>query len=367
MAATKKVLFIEWDSFGNSEIIRSFKKLDLETENYRFDRDHIDARLDGNETEKIAKKILSGNYFFVFSFNYFPIVAIACKACKVPYISWTYDSPFVMLFSETINYETNFPFVFDRGAVEELKAAGLNAEYLPMATDDSGFDSAINKNKKDHYEDIAFVGSMYTEDEDSFMYKKYREIPEHAKGFLKGLAEAQKKVYGYNFATQVLRENPMILDEIRKTCPVYDGTDTREDAAWTVFNYFLSRDITAMERKEIIDLISERHEVALYTGGIYANKSARVYKPVGYNTEAPSIYKNSKINLNITRKSIITGIPLRCFDIMGSGGFLISNYQSEIPEYFEPDKDICLYSDYEELAEKTDFYLIHEEIRKKIA
>ena len=42
-----------------------------------------------------------------------------------------------------------------------------------------------------------------------------------------------------------------------------------------------------------------------------------------------------KIYLNMTIKPIQTGLPLRIFDIMGCGGFLMTNYQAELPEYFE--------------------------------
>ena len=70
-------------------------------------------------------------YAFVFSFNYFPVVAIACKACKVPYVSWTYDSPFIQLYSKTLGFDTNFVYVFDSHTVRELQAMGY--QYIPRA------------------------------------------------------------------------------------------------------------------------------------------------------------------------------------------------------------------------------------------
>ena len=38
------------------------------------------------------------------------------------------------------------------------------------------------------------------------------------------------------------------------------------------------------------------------------------------------MFANSKVNLNITLRNIKTGIPLRALDIMGAGGFLLTNY-----------------------------------------
>ena len=79
------------------------------------------------------------------------------------------------------------------------------------------------------------------------------------------------------------------------------------------------------------------------------------------------VFRNSKINLNITIRSIRTGIPLRAMDIMASGGFLLSNYQEELAEYFIDGEDMVLYYDDEDMMNKIEYYLAHDEERKRIA
>ena len=69
----------------------------------------------------------------------------------------------------------------------------------------------------------------------------------------------------------------------------------------------------------------------------------------------------------MTAKSIRSGIPLRIWDVLGCQGFLISNYQAEIPDYFVPGEDIVLYSSKEELLDLTAYYLSHPAKRKEIA
>ena len=81
----------------------------------------------------------------------------------------------------------------------------------------------------------------------------------------------------------------------------------------------------------------------------------------------PYVFLNSRINLNISLRSIKTGIPLRAFDIMGCGGFLLSNYQQELLEYFNADIDFVYYNNYEDLVEKVEYYLSHEKERREIA
>lgn len=83
--------------------------------------------------------------------------------------------------------------------------------------------------------------------------------------------------------------------------------------------------------------------------------------------EFPRVIKQSKINLNITLRSIHSGIPLRAFEIMGSGGFLLSNYQADFLDFFVPGEDFVYYEDKSDLLRKIDYYLIHEDERKEIA
>ena len=84
-------------------------------------------------------------------------------------------------------------------------------------------------------------------------------------------------------------------------------------------------------------------------------------------SEMPLVFKQSKINLNITLRSIQNAIPLRAFDIMGAGGFLLTNFQAEFLDFFVPGEDFIYYEDKEDLLKKIDYYLIHEDERAAIA
>ena len=86
-----------------------------------------------------------------------------------------------------------------------------------------------------------------------------------------------------------------------------------------------------------------------------------------YATETPYIFHNSKINLNITLRSIKSGIPLRCLEIMACGGFLLTNFQSDFLRHFIPDEDFVFYESKEDLLQKIDYYLTHDAERIAIA
>jgi spore maturation protein CgeB len=62
-----------------------------------------------------------------------------------------------------------------------------------------------------------------------------------------------------------------------------------------------------------------------------------------------------------------SGIPLRVFDVLGCGGFLITNYQHEIAECFENGRELVIYEDIPDLIVKVNYYLTHENERLRIA
>ena len=84
-------------------------------------------------------------------------------------------------------------------------------------------------------------------------------------------------------------------------------------------------------------------------------------------TEMPLVFHESRINLNITSKSIRSGLPLRIFDILSCQGFVLTNYQSEIDNCFDIGADLEVYSSTDELLEKSRYYLTHENERAEIA
>lgn len=88
---------------------------------------------------------------------------------------------------------------------------------------------------------------------------------------------------------------------------------------------------------------------------------------VDYKTQMPLVFAGSKINLNISLRSIHSGIPLRVLDIMACGGFVLTNWQPEIEEYFVEGAEVAMFHSLEECMEKIDYYLQHEEKRKQIA
>ena len=364
----RTVLFLEWNSIGNIFMKEAFEKLGFSVKMVPFDRINEDTRRSEKLAGDIVKTILEEPVEFVFSFNFFPVVAIACKACRTKYVSWTYDSPFIQVYSQTVLLDTNRVFIFDKAVCEDLWAKGADTVfYLPMAAAVPYYDTKEPslEQKKLYDADVTMIGSMYSEKKHN-LFRHLDELDAYTRGYLEGVMQIQKQIYGYNFMEQAL--TPEVMEKVVKVCPIHANGDGFESAEWVFANYFLSRKVTAMERMDIMSLLQEECKVQLFTHEQTPQLSkVQNMGRADYYDLSPLIFKCGKIHLNITLRSILTGIPLRAFDIMGCGGFLLSNFQNDYLEHFVPDEDFVYYESYEDLQNKVRFYLSHEDARERIA
>jgi len=81
------------------------------------------------------------------------------------------------------------------------------------------------------------------------------------------------------------------------------------------------------------------------------------------------LFSRSKINLNLSNASMMTGpqIKGRNFEIPGAGGFLLSGRAEGLDEYYEDSREIVTFADGDDLADKARFYLAHDAERARIA
>lgn len=79
------------------------------------------------------------------------------------------------------------------------------------------------------------------------------------------------------------------------------------------------------------------------------------------------VYKKSKINVYVADRALTNGISHRCFDIMASGGFLLTNPQNDLMSMFDSDKEFVMFEDMADLVQKMIIYSHNDDERKEIA
>lgn len=318
--------------------------------------------------EIVSNALLSEHFDGLISVNYYPVLSEICRIFKLRYLSWTVDSPVLELLSDTVSNKYNRMFLFDYQQYQELSPYNPdNTFYLPLATNTKHWDKLIQssmQHSEQYKSDISFVGSLYTE---KCPYDKITNPSPYLSGYLEGIMAAQKKVYGYFFLNELLPDS--IIKEFIQSMPNYyiPPERARRDDAKVIALQYLGMKVSSMERIDIMQLLGSHYTVDLYTASDTNGLPVQNHGCAKTLTEMPLIFHNSKINLNITCKSIRSGISQRIWDILGCGGFCLTNYQTEIPEYFIIGKDLDTYGSLEELLDKTAYYLSHDEIRSKIA
>lgn len=366
-----KILMLEWKSFGNEDIIKAFQALGHAVKTIPFSNKHVHH--DEAVEKQLVKEIRDYSPDFVFSFNYFPIVSLACKQADMRYVSWVYDCPYVLLYSYTVIYPGNYIFIFDKELYLEFCQAGIPTfYYLPLAADTDRLKAMeasadydfFKKSKWSNQSEIAFVGSLYTEKHQ--FYQRLQGITPYTRGYLEGIMEAQKHVYGYNFIQELLPQN--IIDDLMRILPMQPDETSVATVDYLYAQYVINRQITALERSELLTAIGQQHPFDLYTpDGKLQLPGCINHGPVDYYDMAPYVFKTARINLNISLRSIKSGIPLRAFDILGAGGFLLTNYQADFADCYTEGEDYVAFESPEDLLAKIDHYLTHEEERRTIA
>ena len=211
--------------------------------------------------------------------------------------------------------------------------------------------------------DISFVGSLYTEKHN--FYDRMTNLSDYAKGYLDAIMAAQMQIQGYNFIQSSISP---IIEDLQKALPMNPNPDGVETIEYLYAQYVINRKITGIERIDLIREIAQKYTFDLFTHDPnFQMPNLNNRGRVDNYQEMPLVFKQSKINLNISLRSIKSGIPQRAFDIMGSGGFLISNYQNDFLDHFTPGVDFDMYDSKTGLMDKIDYYLSHDSERMAIA
>lgn len=358
-----KLLVLNWCAYTQPDINQVFHQhhITYKQINYCFN----DKNYDDFFHRHFTKYLLADTYDAVFSVNYFPLIAQVCYKQQVKYISWSYDNPLnVPNIEDTLSYETNYVFLFDRIQVASYQNKGYsNVYHLPLGVNPARLKQLVlsSEEQKKYSAEISFIGKLYT----STFHDLLAPLDEYRKGYLRAISEAQSKIYGYYFIDELLTDSLMNeLNTIYRQATHSDSFYLSREQ----LSYSIATNITHEERLMLLSLLSKRHQVHLYSNEMHPLlKNVIHHGTAKYTDEILKIYRASKINLNINLKISQSGMPLRTLDIMGAGGFLLSSYQPELAENFIADEEIVFYTDIYEALDKAAFYLSHDDLRNQIA
>ncbi len=364
-----RVLLYEWNAYMQSDLEEVLQRMKIVYETFSCEIGKETGIVDDYFIRNFGRILREGNFDAVLSLNYWSSVAITCEKEHVPYIAWGYDCPLSFKILDCLKYPTSHLFVFDKAQYQFYKERQFeNVYHIPLSVNVKRLDEIqlTSEEKKNFTTDISFVGNTYASDYNMFKCV----LDEYVKGYFESLIETQYRIYGDYFIDDLIPDELLIeLQERIKKMPVFLGArqaPLEEFRGWVTM--MLAREITRRERILLISALSKRHPFKLFS-----SQEETILKHVEYcgtvssHYAMPKVFKASKINLNITYKQITVGMPLRVLDIMGAGGFLLSNDKEDLLENFRPGVDCVIYESIEDAVAKAEYYLEHEEERQEIA
>ena len=369
------ILMYRWKAYNYRDIEQTFLLLGHTVDNIEQELGSYDV---SPEFERvIEEKIRGTHYDMVFTVNYFPLISNVCERTGVNYVSWTCDNPLISMYHESVFHACNYIFTFDKTNYLEFRGMGVkHIWYLPLAVDTERMDALLgapeeagrwkaaqDPEMRKYRGDVAFVGSLY--ERNSYDKIKNR-LPEYLRGYFDAVMEAQLNISGANIVEPMLTTN--ILEQLQEYFQLEKSEGSFSDLGLIFQTTVLGFKIAEIERRRALIELSKHYRVNVYSNSDVSDLLRIQYcGSVDYWSEMPKVFRMSKINLNFTIPNIKSGIPLRIWDVLGCGGFLLTNYQAEIPYYFKEGEDLVCFDGLEDLCEKVGYYLEHEEERKRIA
>lgn len=363
-----KILFIQSASLQIMNAMTALYRMGHMVLLYPENREALEK--DEELEEKFADFLRDNQIDFVLAHFYSGAVARQTRKYGVKFAIYAMDSPsYETWWADAFQYTHCYYFYFDKKEYQFVKNLGCrNAYYLPLAAEVHRAGNLVitEEELRKLGCDISFVGGLYSRNP----YDECaQDFSESFRNQVSGMMEECAFLWDGcsrmdSFLTQEMIEDiknrfPKIFEELK--AGGYNMPD-----AYYIKQWFFSRKLTNIERTLLVELIAERYDLHLHTWNWEVVPPNVKRFPETDIEGAYKVFYASKINLNITLRSIESGVPLRIFDIMSVGGFVLSNWQEELTELFEEDKEIVLFKTPEEMLEKIDYYLSHEKERIRI-
>lgn len=337
----------------------------------------------------------------VVSFNYFPVISMICNVCQIPYFSWVFDSPHFTLYAKQTMMPCNHIGLFDKEMVRHLQETYHvpTIFHAPLAVDTGYFDRIIQANDRivkgaiTKYKcDVSFVGSLYTDEHNYYDILNVERVGNNVLANSDILADSnitmqnpnqlidrQCFTYKEDYLRSAIASKEIdicVMKEKMEEHGLMLGEDYFAHPEDILLAAVLEKKVTVEERRILLTQIAENSYAGnKFSFKLYTNSETKKISilnaynmgVVEYHMQMPLVFAASRINLNISLRSIHSGIPLRVLDIMACGGFVLSNWQPELAEYFVEGEELALFESEGECMEKIAYYLAHEDKRKEIA
>jgi spore maturation protein CgeB len=287
------------------------------------------------------------------------IISGYIKEKSMVHVNWSVDDPFFMeiVHDKPVRIAANrIDFVSDRAYVLPLRERGMDAHFLPLASDPSLF-HPLNEPIV-YARDLCFVGNSYREQIDE-LCNPYGPFLESLLGFMGALLTRYEHDAQLDIEAHVADK----IDSLQLPLSL-----PRRKAIFIVKHF-----ISFLFRKRLVCSLADHYPDFMVFGPqnwLADLPPEKVSTSVGYYCNLNETYCRTKINIDINRIVITEGLTQRVFDCGSGGNFVITSNKSIIGEFFAlsgENREAVVFDCEDHAKELIDYFLKHDEERRAIA
>ncbi len=328
-------------------------------------------RWDPRETRRALEKLRPRCIVMV---NYDEDVGTACNDLKIPLIAWAIDPTTDRTPVPPSSASDNFHvFTLRKQSVEMLHEVGFKqVEYLPLGVDvQKRRPLELTQEELSRYAaPVTFVGSSLMSRAKRFkrlflqLYASFDcwgdEDFDHTSERLEKVLAAERADYSVYVTDELLHESfgDFLAAAKRSGTP----GDPEKWVAEIVASYKRIAYVTALSDEGVHVWGDDGwKEVATTSPGLaYMGQAS-------FQHELTLVYNGADINVDVNRIYQPDVVPVRVFDVLACGGFMIAEHSEELAELFEVGKELESYRTLAELEEKVAHYRTHPDEAAEIA
>ena len=359
--AERRVLLFQGGYFLDRELGRAAEALGHATAVWRFQRGMTG---NGREFKELLGLIKSFRPDLVITVNHLGFDAEGIMddlftRLKLPVASWFVDSPVFILGDQKPSPYVSV-FSWDRDYLPVLRDKGFSrVAYLPLATDENVFQTRPEPGPPSR--GVAFVGDSLNAATGKYLGKMgLRPDSASTRDFL---ARADGLAQDFLSTGNLLPDSGKLrrlADEFGLTLNPVQYESLAALITWRASRAWRVRVLAALKGLDLTVAGDDGWAALLDLA------PEKIRPQLDYYTELAPFYQTSAVNLNITSAQMKTGLNQRVFDVPAAGGFLLTDYRSQIEEVFEPGREVITYQSPRQAAELAAWYLNHPEGGREI-
>ena len=319
-------------------------------------------------SEELAHTVAVFKPEVVFAVNFSRDLSEACRRFQLPLAIWEID-PSTEFLPRSEHPQTHTTvFTYRQGRVADYQRANFpNCVHLPLASNpERRRPEALTPRQRTRFDArVSFVGASMVETAQKFRSRFIDQFticypncdPAQVGQFLQGILDLQRQDLSRWMIPELLAQQvPDFVARCRERHLENPVVLAGEIAA-------AEKRLTCVARLASLDI-----QVWGDAGWKHLKKHGVTHRGyAGHFKELNLIYGNSQVNIDIGRIYQSDIVPMRIFDILACGGFVIAEYTEELESLFVLDEELAWLDDPEELVEKTAYFLEHPEHAQAIA